>query len=396
MSKAKVQERRLVIEAARRRGSITLEEIMKLASGSPIDLEDAIDISREAGIKLIRSDDGTGGWEDLETLAEEGPGPFQQTEAEREVPATADELAPGSPAALYLREISRTPLLTADEEVALAKRVEAGQQAAELLASSVGDATERDRLEATVRDADAARRRLIESNLRLVVSIAKKYLGRGLTFLDLIQEGNLGLQHAVEKFDWRRGFRFSTYAYWWIRQAVTRAVAEQGRTIRLPVHIIEQLTKLYNTAREMQAESGREPTPAEIGDRLGIEPERVREAFRAAKVPLSLETPIGTEEESTLADLIADAASRAPAEAAEDEYLAQSLDQALGQILAPREAQLIRLRYGLDRGGHERTLAEVGQELGISRERVRQLEASVMLKLRRARDFREQFADYVE
>jgi RNA polymerase primary sigma factor len=379
------------LQAARERGWTTLDELMSLASGSPVDVEEAKDLVRDAGIEL--TDEDGDAWQDLETLADEGPSAFTGV---REAPATAEELMPGGPAALYLREISRTPLLTAEEEVELAKALEAGKAASAQLAGGVADAAERARLEEAARRGEAARKRLIESNLRLVVSVAKKYLGRGLSFLDLVQEGNIGLQRGVDKYDWRRGFRFSTYTYWWIRQAVSRAVAEQGRTIRLPVHVIEQLTRLYNAARELEHRLGRPPTPAEIGERLGIDPEKVEDAFRAARVPISLETPIGREEESTLADLIADAASRAPTEEAEEGLLAEALDRALEEHLAPREARLLRLRYGLDRGGHERSLGEVGQELGISRERVRQLEAQVMQKLRKAGQFRQQFQDYAE
>lgn len=385
------EARRALLALAEERGWITLNDLMHLASGSPVDLAEATDLAREAGIELVSSDGAA--WEDLETLAEDGPSAFTPA---REETAPADDLGVDSSTTLYLREINRTPLLTAEQEIELAKRIEAGAQAREVLVPGVGDPDEQARLQEAVRLGERARDRLVESNLRLVVSIAKKHFGRGLSFLDLIQEGNLGLQHAVEKFEWRRGFRFSTYAYWWIRQAITRAIADHGRTIRLPVHVIEQLTKLYNASRELQSALGREPTPDEIADRLGIKPDQVREAFRAAKVPLSLETPIGEEAESTLADLIADAASRAPSELAEDAFLADTLDRALREHLSPRETELLRLRYGLDREGHERTLAEVGQQLGVSRERVRQLEASALHKLRRVLSFQEQFRDYLQ
>lgn len=377
------------IHRARERGWVRLEEVMDLAASSPIDLDEATKLVRESGIDLVET--ATDPWEDLEILAEQGPGGF----AVSPTPTPAEELAPDSPAALYLREISQRPLLTAEEEVKLAQQREAGEEAKEKLARHVIDPPDREKLEEVVRIGEAARKRLVESNLRLVVSVARKYMGRGLLFLDLIQEGNIGLQRGVEKYDWRRGFRFSTYAYWWIRQAISRAVADQARTIRLPVHIIEQLTRLYNTARELHQEYGREPTPVEIGERLGLEPEKVREAFRAAKVPISLETPVGEEEESTLADLIADAGARAPAEEAEEEVLSDMLEEALRQHLTPREAQVLRMRFGLD-DGQVRTLGEVGDELDISRERARQIESEAIRKLRAAVPFMKQFRDYVE
>jgi len=363
--------------------------MLSLASGSPIELDEATELARNVSIDLV---EGSGDpWEELDTLSDDGASAFAMPRS----PTPAEEIAPDSAAALYLREISQRPLLTAEEEVMLAKQREAGEEAKRILAAGIDDVAERARLEDEVRIGEAARKRLVESNLRLVVSVARKYMGRGLLFLDLIQEGNIGLQRGVEKYDWRRGFRFSTYAYWWIRQAISRAVADQARTIRLPVHIIEQLTRLYNTARELHQELGREPTAAEIGERLNMDPERIREAFRAAKVPISLETPIGEEEESTLADLIADAAARAPSDEAEEGVLADMLDEALKRHLTPREAQVLRMRFGLD-DGQVRTLGEVGDELEISRERARQIEAEAIRKLRTTVPFMKQFRDYVE
>jgi len=361
---------------------------MSRSAGSPIDMEEATKLVRDSGIELV---DGTRDpWDDIEILSDDGP-----SFAVSPTPTPAEELAPDSPAALYLREISQRPLLTAEEEVELAKQREAGEEAKARIAEGNVEPAERETLEDAIRVGEAARKRLVESNLRLVVSVARKYMGRGLLFLDLIQEGNIGLQRGVEKYDWRRGFRFSTYAYWWIRQAISRAVADQARTIRLPVHIIEQLTRLYNTARELHQEYGREPTPVEIGERLGLEPEKVREAFRAAKVPISLETPVGEEEESTLADLIADAAARAPADVAEEEVLSDMLDEALRRHLTPREAQVLRMRFGLE-DGQVRTLGEVGEELDISRERARQIESEAIRKLRTTVPFMRQFREYVE
>jgi RNA polymerase primary sigma factor len=379
------------LDAARERGSITLDEIMRLAAGSPVDADEARHLTREAGIELVEDADAAGDpWADLGTLADDGPSAFLP--APRDDEAATDELMAGGPASLYLREISRARLLTAEEEVTLAQQLEAGKTARAALERGVVDADERARLEAEVSTGEEARRRLIESNLRLVVSVARKYLGRGLSFLDLVQEGNIGLQRGVDKFDWRRGFRFSTYAYWWIRQAVSRAVAEQSRTIRLPVHVVEQLTKLYNIARELERELGRQPSPAEIGEQLGISGERVEEAFAAARVPISLETSIGDEGDSTLADLVADDLGRGPAEEAEETVFGQALERSLSERLTPREAEVLRLRYGLG-DNRERTLAEVGKELGISRERARQLEAEAMRKLRRDITFRRELAD---
>src|SRR3954468_16014716 len=229
----------------------------------------------------------------------------------------SEELSGGA-GAMYLREIAHHELLTAQEEVSLAQRLEAGKAALRELATADEslDSDYRFELEQQAEDGERARRRLIECNLRLVVSVARRYLGRGLSFLDLVQEGNIGLQRGVDKYDWRRGFRFSTYAYWWIRQAVSRAVSEQSRTIRLPVHVVEQLTKLYNAARELEHQLGRRPTPEEIGQRMGISAERVQDAFRAARVPISLEKTLGDENDATLADIVADEIGPAPADEA--------------------------------------------------------------------------------
>ena len=385
----RARQAQALIAEARERGWVTLDEILDAATGSPVDSDSAEDIARDLGVELVESEGDV--WEDIETLAEEGPSAFTPV---RERAAPAEELTPDSPAALYLREISATPLLTAEEEIELAKQIEAGKAAKRRLESGDVPPDQRPALEQAVQRGEAARKRLIESNLRLVVSVARKYLGRGLLFLDLVQEGNIGLQRAVDKFDWRRGFRFSTYAYWWIRQAISRAVADQARTIRLPVHVIEQLTKQYNVARDLHQQLGREPTAEEVAERMGIEPERVRQASIAAKVPISIETPLGEEEEATVADLIADQVTPPPAEEVEETALAEALDEALRARLTPRAAEVLRLRFGLV-DGEPRTLGEIAQIVGISRERVRQIEAESLQKLRGDKPFRQVFRDYL-
>jgi RNA polymerase primary sigma factor len=374
---------------ARARGSITLEQIMALASSSPVDLDEAKAIAREMGIELVEREGDP--WEHLERFADKGADAFRET---REGPAPAEDVGSGDPATMYLGEISRTSLLRAEDEIRLAQERDAGLEARARLAAGVEDAAERAELDAVARRGEAARRRLIEANLRLVVAVAKKYLGRGLPFLDLVQEGNLGLQKGVDKFDWRRGFRFSTYAYWWIRQAISRAVAEQARTIRLPAHMFELLSKLYTTARTLQAELGRAPTMDEIAARLDVSVDRVRDAFRAGRLPISLDLPVGEDATATLGDVLADAGARAPAEEAEESLLASSMERALREYLTPREADVVRLRFGLDQDGLDRTLGEVGELLGISRERARQVEVEALTKLRRAGSFRERFHDF--
>jgi RNA polymerase primary sigma factor len=263
-------------------------------------------------------------------------------------------IALDDPVRMYLKEIGRVPLLSADDEIQLAQRVEAGDE--------------------------SAKRRLAEANLRLVVSIAKRYVGRGMLFLDLIQEGNLGLIKAVEKFDYRKGYKFSTYATWWIRQAITRAIADQARTIRIPVHMVETINKLIRVSRQLLQALGREPTADEIAEEMEMSPDRVREITKIAQEPVSLETPIGEEEDSHLGDFIEDQDAPAPAEAASFRLLKEQLEDVLN-TLTPREEKVLRLRFGLD-DGRARTLEEVGQIFNVTRERIRQIEAKALRKLR--------------
>lgn len=267
---------------------------------------------------------------------------------------SSEGIAIDDPVKIYLKEIGRVPLLTAEEEIELAIRMAQGDK--------------------------YARKRLSEANLRLVVSIAKRYVGRGMQFLDLIQEGNLGLIKAVEKFDYTKGYKFSTYATWWIRQAITRSIADQARTIRIPVHMVETITKVKKVSSQLLHENGHEPTPKEIADRLGITVDRVREILRISQDPVSLETPIGEEEDSHLGDFIPDEDAPAPAEAASRTLLKEQLSEILG-TLTPREEKVLRLRFGLE-DGRPRTLEEVGKEFDVTRERIRQIEAKALRKLR--------------
>ena len=268
--------------------------------------------------------------------------------------AELESVSIADPVRMYLREIGKIPLLTPEEEIELAKRIEDGDE--------------------------EAKRKLIEANLRLVVSIAKKYIGRGLSFLDLIQEGNLGLIRAVEKFDYRKGFKFSTYATWWIRQAITRAIADQARTIRIPVHMVETINKLIRVSRQLVQQLGREPTTEEIAQALGLPPEKVEDIQRIAQEPVSLETPIGEEEDSQLGDFLEDKESPNPEEATAGQLLREQLEEMLGE-LTEREREVLRLRFGLE-DGHAHTLEEVGKRFNVTRERIRQIEAKALRKLR--------------
>jgi RNA polymerase primary sigma factor len=281
---------------------------------------------------------------------------------------------------LYLKEIGRVPLLTAEEEVALAKRMERGRDARKKLAQGTDDWEEREKLLWYVRDGQAAQEHLIKANSRLVVSVAKKYVGRGVPFLDLIQEGNIGLIRAVKKFDYRRGYKFSTYATWWIRQAVTRAIADQGRTIRVPVHMYEQINRLTRTSRQLVQELGRDPTTEEIADELGVSPRKVEHIMRVSQRPLSLEMPVGEEEDSYLGDFIEDEDADSPSEAAGQQLLREVIDE-IFQSLTPREVRILQLRFGLV-DGYCYTLEEVGKKFGVTRERIRQIEAQALSRLR--------------
>ena len=291
----------------------------------------------------------------------------------------------GDPVRMYLKEIGKVPLLSAAEEIDLAMKIEAGVAAAAELDKAEEEGRELERREkrrlGRVEQVGIdAKQQLIEANLRLVVSIAKRYVGRGMLFLDLIQEGNLGLIRAVEKFDYTKGFKFSTYATWWIRQAITRAIADQARTIRIPVHMVETINKLVRIQRQLLQELGREPTPEEIGKEMGLPAERVREIQKISQEPVSLETPIGEEEDSQLGDFIEDDAAVVPPDAASFSMLQEQLSKVLDG-LAERERKVIELRFGL-KDGHPRTLEEVGREFGVTRERIRQIESKTLAKLR--------------
>ncbi|HTL86205.1 MAG TPA: RNA polymerase sigma factor RpoD [Acidimicrobiia bacterium] len=310
------------------------------------------------------------------------------------------------PVRMYLKEIGKVPLLTAEQEVTLAKRIEAGMFASEKLNPPTEDEdgnpiavveisdNQRASLHAVQRDGELARRQLTEANLRLVVSIAKRYVGRGMALLDLIQEGNLGLIRAVEKFDYTKGFKFSTYATWWIRQAITRSIADQARTIRIPVHMVETMNKVLRVQRQMLQELGREPTVEEVAAKVEMTPDKVREIQRIAQEPVSLETPVGEEDDSLLGDFVEDPNVIAPATAAARALLSEAIEEAL-QELNDRERAVVRLRFGLD-DGQIRTLEEVGKEFGVTRERIRQIESKTLAKLRhptrsqRLRDYLEE------
>ncbi len=350
----KMESIRTLILRGKKKGSLTYREIMDALQGVELSADQIDDIYEQLGRMGIDVLPENGDAED-EILVKASDEETDEVQEEPEVDLSIPEgVGIDDPVRMYLKEIGRVPLLNAQEEIQLAKCMEAGDE--------------------------NAKRRLAEANLRLVVSIAKRYVGRGMLFLDLIQEGNLGLIKAVEKFDYTKGYKFSTYATWWIRQAITRAIADQARTIRIPVHMVETINKLIRVSRQLLQELGREPMPEEIAAVMEIPVERVREIMKIAQEPVSLETPIGEEEDSHLGDFIPDEDAPAPAEAASFILLKEQLEEVL-ETLTPREEKVLRLRFGLD-DGRTRTLEEVGQEFGVTRERIRQIEAKALRKLR--------------
>ena len=345
-----------LIEKAKKKGSLTNSEIIAALGDTDYDI-DQIDKLYEAldslGIDVTECFDDDDIVGDIEDDIESDLENFDKPENMEKILAQ-EGLTIDDPVKLYLKEIGRVPLLDADREAELAKKMSEGDE--------------------------QAKKELVEANLRLVVSIAKRYVGKGLFFLDLIQEGNLGLMKAVSKFDYTKGYKFSTYATWWIRQAITRAIADQARTIRIPVHMVETIHKVTKVSRQMLQEKGREVSAAEVAKEMNMNPDKVREILKIAQDPISLETPVGEEEDSHIGDFIEDQESPAPAEAASYELLREQLNEVL-HTLTPREEQVLRLRFGLE-DGRQRTLEEVGQQFNITRERIRQIEAKALRKLR--------------
>ena len=360
MNMAKFSEKlvELLELAKKKKNVLEYQEISDFFKDSPLEvdqMEKVFDFLEASGVDVLRITDNGGDELLLDNDMEmEGMDDEEEVELDKIDLSVPEGVSIEDPVRMYLKEIGKVSLLSADEEIELAKRMEKGDE--------------------------AAKKRLAEANLRLVVSIAKRYVGRGMLFLDLIQEGNLGLIKAVEKFDYRKGYKFSTYATWWIRQAITRAIADQARTIRIPVHMVETINKLIRVSRQLLQELGREPTPEEIAEEMNMPVDRVREILKISQEPVSLETPIGEEEDSHLGDFIQDDNVPVPADAAAFTLLKEQLVEVLS-TLTDREQKVLRLRFGLD-DGRARTLEEVGKEFNVTRERIRQIEAKALRKLR--------------
>ena len=364
-------------------------------------MDEILDALEKSGIDVLRITDDDDIPDEELLLSDE-----DEVDMENLDLSIPDGISIEDPVRMYLKEIGKVPLLSADEEIELAQKMEAGSVAVEKIPllkerlAETGDEQEKEEIQAEIKalqlDVDRgsdAKKRLAEANLRLVVSIAKRYVGRGMLFLDLIQEGNLGLIKAVEKFDYRKGYKFSTYATWWIRQAITRAIADQARTIRIPVHMVETINKLIRVSRQLLQELGREPTPEEIAEEMKMPVERVREILKISQEPVSLETPIGEEEDSHLGDFIKDDNVPVPADAATFTLLKEQLEEVLG-TLTEREQKVLTLRFGLE-DGRARTLEEVGKEFNVTRERIRQIEAKALRKLHHPSRSRK-LKDYLE
>ena len=372
----------LLMQKAQQQGYLVTDDLLVAIP----EAEDNMDQLEEVFIQFVNQ--GIEIYSDTEEAEEEQRRlrAVKKDEAKLEIeidPFDLSAIAADDTISLYLKEMARVPLLTSDEETVLAKRLEKGRKAAKKLRKVPYDTNEADLLRAEVRDGDRARDHLIKANTRLVVSIAKKYMGQGVPFSDLIQEGNLGLMKAVEKFDYRRGYKFSTYATWWIRQAITRALADQGRTIRVPVHMSDRIRKLHQVSRQLEQTWGRKPTPEELAEEMDLEASKVRWMLRVSRHPVSLERPVGEEEDSELGNFIEDEDAPTPPDAAYHHLLQEKLEDVLS-TLTPREARILRLRFGLQ-NGRSYTLEEVGKKFGLTRERIRQIEGQALRKLRHPR-----------
>ena len=372
MQEKKKDIKRELIEKGKKKGVLTFKEISDAFEDievTPEEIERLYDIFEKESIELV---------EDLDKELEE----IEVSKEELEDLSVPEGINIDDHVKMYLKEIGKVNLLTPEEELSLAKRMADGETAKEQL-EEIGEEIDEDtkkQIDLLIADGEKAKKSLAEANLRLVVSIAKRYVGRGMLFLDLIQEGNLGLIKAVDKFEYTKGYKFSTYATWWIRQAITRAIADQARTIRIPVHMVETINKLVRVSRQLVQELGREPTPEELAKELNMPVDKVREISKISQEPVSLETPIGEEEDSHLGDFIPDEDAPAPSEAASFVLLKEQLGAVL-ETLSEREAKVLRLRFGLD-DGRARTLEEVGKEFDVTRERIRQIEAKALRKLR--------------